>query len=87
MGAVIGIIARKMLKFSKRRMLIDKESTMVALYIALALLTAGVAILAGTDDIVASFACGVAFAWDGYFSEAIEVTNFSAILSHLVNSQ
>ncbi|PLW11033.1 hypothetical protein PCANC_20502 [Puccinia coronata f. sp. avenae] len=86
MGAVIGIIARKMLKFSKRRMLIDKESTMVALYIALALLTAGVAILAGTDDIVASFACGVAFAWDGYFSEAIEVTNFSAILSHLVNN-
>lgn len=87
MGIVIGILARIGLKFSKRHSLIDKGSTMVALYIALALMTAGVSILAGTDDIMAAFACGTAFAWDGWFSEAIEDSNFSAILSQLVNSQ
>ncbi|KAA1096018.1 Superoxide dismutase [Mn], mitochondrial [Puccinia graminis f. sp. tritici] len=85
MGAVAGIIARETLKFSKRKELIDKES-MVAMYIALALMTAGVAILAGADDIMAAFACGTAFAWDHWFSEEIEASNFSQILSHLVNT-
>ena len=87
MGIVIGILARKGLKFSKRHSPIDKGFTMVALYIALALMTAGVSNPAGTDKIMASFACGTAFAWDGWFSEAIEDSNFSAILSQLVNSQ
>lgn len=85
MGSVAGIIARKTIKFSKQNLLIDKES-MVSMYIALALLATGVSILAGTDDIVASFACGVAFAWDGSLSEEIEHSNFSEILSHLVNA-
>jgi len=86
MGIVIGILARKGLKFSKRHSPIDKGFTMVALYIALALMTAGVSNPAGTDKIMASFACGTAFAWDGWFSEAIEDSNFSAILSQLVNT-
>ncbi|WAQ87901.1 hypothetical protein PtA15_9A25 [Puccinia triticina] len=85
MGVVTGMIARHTLKFCKRKELIDKES-MVAMYITLALLTAGVCILAGTDDIVAAFACGTAFAWDHSFSEEIEASNFSQILSHLVNT-
>lgn len=64
-GAVIGIIARKLLKFSKRRKLIDRES-MVALYVSLAFLVTGLTTLTGSDDLLAAFACGTAFAWDDW---------------------
>ncbi|KAH9456804.1 hypothetical protein Pst134EA_020714 [Puccinia striiformis f. sp. tritici] len=85
MGVVTGIIARKTLQFAKERSMIDKES-MVAMYITLALLTAAVSILAGTDDIVAAFACGTAFGWDQWCHDDIHASNFSQILSHLVNT-
>lgn len=64
-GSVIGVIARKILKFSKRRELIDRES-MVAMYVALSLLTTGLTTLAGSDDLLAAFCCGTAFAWDDW---------------------
>jgi len=54
-----------MLKFSKRRELIDRES-MVAMYVALSLLVTGLTTLAGSDDLLAAFACGTAFAWDDW---------------------
>lgn len=69
-GIFIGIAARKTLKFSKRRSLIDRES-MVAMYISLAIFTTAVTTLAGSDDLLAAFACGAAFAWDDWFSESI----------------
>lgn len=69
-GAITGIIARKVMKFSKRHSLIDRES-MVAMYVALALFVTGVTTLAGSDDLLAAFACGTAFAWDDWFSESI----------------
>ena len=47
-GAVVGIAARKLLKFSKRRRLIDRES-MVAMYVALSLFVTGGTALAGSD--------------------------------------
>lgn len=84
MGAVIGILARKTLKFCKRRSYIDRES-MVAMYVALALLTTGVTTLAGSDDLLAAFACGTAFAWDDWFTESIEASNFSSIIDLLIN--
>ncbi|PLW39975.1 hypothetical protein PCASD_06824 [Puccinia coronata f. sp. avenae] len=83
-GVAIGILARKTLKFCKRRSMIDKES-MVAMYVALALLTTGVTALAGSDDLLAAFACGAAFAWDDWFTESIETSNFSSILDLLIN--
>ncbi|EFP91616.2 uncharacterized protein PGTG_17670 [Puccinia graminis f. sp. tritici CRL 75-36-700-3] len=85
MGAVAGILVREGLKFSEKHGLIDTES-MVPIYISLALLTAGVCVLAGTEDIIAAFACGTAFGWDGYFSEEFKASNFSGIISHLVNT-
>ena len=69
-GSLTGIVARKVLKFAKRRALIDRES-MVAMYVSLALFTTAVTTLAGSDDLLAAFACGVAFAWDDWFSESI----------------
>lgn len=84
-GAVVGIVARKLLKFSKRRELIDRES-MVAMYVALSLLVTGLTTLAGSDDLLAAFACGTAFAWDDWFTESIEESNFSSTIDLLANS-
>lgn len=84
MGAAVGILARKLLKFSKRRELIDRES-MVAMYVALALLVTGLTTLAGSDDLLAAFACGTAFAWDDWFTESIEESNFSSTVDLLAN--
>jgi len=39
---------------------------MVAMYVALALLVTGLTTLAGSDDLLAAFACGTAFAWDDW---------------------
>ncbi|KAM0751845.1 hypothetical protein T439DRAFT_220492 [Meredithblackwellia eburnea MCA 4105] len=83
-GAMVGIIARKLLKFSKRRELIDRES-MVAMYVSLALFVTGVTTLAGSDDLLAAFACGTAFAWDDWFTESIEESNFSSTVDLLAN--
>ncbi|GAA6037492.1 hypothetical protein JCM8097_008215 [Rhodosporidiobolus ruineniae] len=83
-GAVVGVAARKILKFSKRRELIDRES-MVAMYVALALLVTGLTTLAGSDDLLAAFACGTAFAWDDWFTESIEESNFSSTIDLLAN--
>ncbi|SCZ98440.1 BZ3500_MvSof-1268-A1-R1_Chr3-2g06371 [Microbotryum saponariae] len=83
-GAAVGIAARKLLKFSKRRELIDRES-MVAMYVALALLVTGLTTLAGSDDLLAAFACGTAFAWDDWFTESIEESNFSSTIDLLAN--
>ncbi|CAH7683973.1 Sodium/hydrogen exchanger family-domain-containing protein [Phakopsora pachyrhizi] len=83
-GTVIGVAARKTLKFCKRRSMIDRES-MVAMYVALALLTTGLTTLAGSDDLLAAFACGAAFAWDDWFTESIEASNFSSIIDLLIN--
>ncbi|GAA5872541.1 hypothetical protein JCM1840_004833 [Sporobolomyces johnsonii] len=83
-GAAVGIVARKVLKFSKRRELIDRES-MVAMYVALALLVTGLTTLAGSDDLLAAFCCGTAFAWDDWFTESIEESNFSSTIDLLAN--
>lgn len=74
-GAGVGIAARKVLKFSKRRSLIDRES-MVAMYVSLAIFTTAVTTLAGSDDLLAAFACGAAFAWDDWFSESIGASTY-----------
>ncbi|GAA5973897.1 hypothetical protein JCM11641_001205 [Rhodosporidiobolus odoratus] len=83
-GAAVGVAARKILKFAKRRELIDRES-MVAMYVALALLVTGLTTLAGSDDLLAAFACGTAFAWDDWFTESIEESNFSSTIDLLAN--
>ncbi|KWU45517.1 Sodium/hydrogen exchanger, partial [Rhodotorula sp. JG-1b] len=84
-GGLVGVIARKVLKFSKRRELIDRES-MVAMYVALSLLVTALTTLAGSDDLLAAFACGTAFAWDDWFTESIEESNFSSTIDLLANS-
>jgi NhaP-type Na+/H+ or K+/H+ antiporter len=73
------------MKFCERKDLIDRQSY-VAQYISLALLTVGTTTLLGPDDLLASFACGTAFAWDGFFNKQTEASVFSSVIDLLLNT-
>lgn len=83
-GSLIGIGFRHLMKFCERKELIDRQSY-VAQYVSLALLTIGVCTLLGSDDLLAAFACGVAFAWDGFFNRQTEESVFSSVIDLLFN--
>ncbi|KAH0586780.1 hypothetical protein H2248_005630 [Termitomyces sp. 'cryptogamus'] len=83
-GAVLGFAFRHLMKFCQRHNLIDRHSY-VAQYISLAMLTMGVTILLGSDDLLAAFSCGTAFAWDGFFNRQTEESNFSSVIDLLFN--
>ena len=72
------------MKFCERRELIDRHSY-VAQYVSLAMFTIGVCTLLGTDDLLAAFACGTAFAWDGFFNRQTEESSFSSVIDLLFN--
>lgn len=84
LGALIGWAARKLMRFSERHRLVDRES-FVAQYVSLAIASMGVNVLLGSDDLLAAFACGSAFAWDGWFTRQTEDSNFSSIVDLLFN--
>ncbi|THH29119.1 hypothetical protein EUX98_g5069 [Antrodiella citrinella] len=84
MGALIGFGFRHLMKFCERKDLIDRQSY-VAQYVSLALLTIGVTSLLGSDDLLAAFACGTAFAWDGFFNKQTEASVFSSVIDLLFN--
>lgn len=83
-GAVIGFGFRHLMKFGERHDLIDRHSY-VAQYVSLALFTLGVTVLLGSDDLLATFACGTAFAWDGFFNRQTEESVFSSVIDLLFN--
>ncbi|KAF8627673.1 hypothetical protein AX15_004310 [Amanita polypyramis BW_CC] len=87
-GTVIGVLLgfgfRHLMKFCQRHDLIDRHSY-VAQYVSLAMLTIGVCTLLGADDLLASFACGTAFAWDGFFKRQTEESVFSSVIDLLFN--
>ncbi|KAJ7133332.1 Sodium/hydrogen exchanger family-domain-containing protein [Mycena epipterygia] len=83
-GSLIGFSFRHMMKFSERRSLIDRHSY-VAQYVSLALLTIGITTLLGSDDLLSAFACGAAFAWDGFFNRQTEESVFSSVIDLLFN--
>lgn len=45
----------------------------------------GVNVLIGSDDLLAAFACGTAFAWDGWFQKQTADSNFSSIVDLVFN--
>lgn len=49
------------------------------------MLTTGISTLLGCDDLLSAFACGCAFAWDGYFNKATEDAVFSNVIDLLFN--
>ena len=72
------------MKFCQRHDLIDRHSY-VAQYVSLAVLTIGVCTLLGSDDLLAAFCCGTAFAWDGFFNKQTEESVFSSVIDTLFN--
>ncbi|WFC99171.1 hypothetical protein MYAM1_001915 [Malassezia yamatoensis] len=84
LGAVMGYLARRLIRFSERKKLVDRES-FVAQYISLAMASMGANVLLGSDDLLAAFACGSAFAWDGWFQKQTEDSNFGNIVDLLFN--
>ncbi|KAG8690128.1 hypothetical protein FRC09_012131, partial [Ceratobasidium sp. 395] len=83
-GAVLGFGFRHLMRFCERRDLIDRQSY-VAQYVSLAILTIGATTLLGSDDLLAAFACGTAFAWDGWFNRQTEESMFSNVIDLLFN--
>ncbi|KIL66850.1 hypothetical protein M378DRAFT_352484 [Amanita muscaria Koide BX008] len=83
-GSLIGYAFRHLMIFCQRRDLIDRHSY-VAQYVSLAMLTIGVCTLLGADDLLAAFACGTTFAWDGFFNRQTEEAVFSSVIDLLFN--
>ncbi|KAG6856428.1 hypothetical protein H0H87_004554 [Tephrocybe sp. NHM501043] len=83
-GAALGFGFRHLMKFCQRHNLIDRQSY-VAQYLSLAMLTIGVTVLVGSDDLLAAFSCGTAFAWDGFFNRQTEEAVFSSVIDLLFN--
>ena len=82
---MLGFGFRHLMKFCEKKDLIDRQSY-VAQYISLALLTVGTTSLLGSDDILACFVCGIAFAWDGFFNKQTEASVFSSVIDLLLNT-
>lgn len=72
------------MKFCERNDLIDRQSY-VAQYVSLAMFTIGVTTMLGSDDLLAAFSCGTAFAWDGFFNSQTEQSVFSSVIDLLFN--
>ncbi|EJT49251.1 Na+/H+ exchanger AnNHA1 [Trichosporon asahii var. asahii CBS 2479] len=83
-GTLLGWSVRKVMQFSERKKIIDRQS-FVAQYVSLAILSIGICTLLGSDDLLAAFACGTAFAWDGAFNKATEDSMFSNVIDLLFN--
>ncbi|KAI0696015.1 Sodium/hydrogen exchanger family-domain-containing protein [Cytidiella melzeri] len=83
-GAVLGVAFRYLMRFCEKKDLIDRQSY-VAQYVSLAMLTIGSCSLLGTDDLLAAFSCGAAFAWDGFFNKQTEQSVFSSVIDLLFN--
>ncbi|KAF9070315.1 Sodium/hydrogen exchanger family-domain-containing protein [Rhodocollybia butyracea] len=83
-GSCLGFGFRHLMKFCERHNLIDRHSY-IAQYISLALCTIGVTTLLGSDDLLSTFACGTAFAWDGFFNRQTEESVFSSVIDLLFN--
>lgn len=83
-GALLGFGFRHLMKLCERKDLIDRQSY-VAQYVALSLLTIGTCSMLGSDDLLAAFSCGTAFAWDGFFNKQTEEAVFSSVIDLLFN--
>ena len=83
-GGLLGFGFRHLMKFCEKKDLIDRQSY-VAQYVSLAMLTIGATTLLGSDDLLAAFCCGTAFAWDGFFHKQTEESVFSSVIDLLFN--
>lgn len=64
-GAVVGYLARVLLKWARERKYVDRESFLV-FAVSLALFIVGTCGMVGTDDVLACFIAGNVFTWDDW---------------------
>ncbi|GAA5968092.1 hypothetical protein JCM11641_003727 [Rhodosporidiobolus odoratus] len=85
-GATIGWVARKTLKFAHGRRYIDHPS-FLAYGVGLALFTLGVVGVLGSDDVLACFVAGNSLTWrDFYRIEASEEDTFQDVIDSLLDT-
>lgn len=84
-GAVIGYCGRHLIKFAEKHNLIDRES-FLCYYFCMAIFSAGVGTVTGTDDLLVAFAAGAAFSWDGWFARKTEESHVSNVIDVLLNT-
>ncbi|KAF9478628.1 hypothetical protein BDN70DRAFT_921783 [Pholiota conissans] len=84
MGAIIGLMFSHLMKYSRKRGYINRESY-VAQYLALAVFITGFVSLVGSDDLLAAFAAGSAISWDGEFNTHTEGESFASVIELLLN--
>lgn len=84
LGAFIGYVGRRGIKFAEQKNIIDRES-FLAFYVVLAFTCAGFGSILGVDDLLVSFAAGTAFSWDGWFSTKTHESNVSTVIDLLLN--
>ncbi|KAJ1659870.1 Na+/H+ antiporter [Dispira simplex] len=83
-GAVVGYSARKLLYLAESHCLIDKES-FLSYSIALTLFLLGVVGLIASDDLLAVFTAGTAFAWDDWFHKETKEAHLQEVIDMLFN--
>jgi len=85
LGAAIGFIARKTLKYAEKNGHIDHDN-FLAYGVGLAFFTLGVVGMIGSDDILCCFVVGNAFTWDDWFRVQTEDTAFQDVIDTLLNT-
>lgn len=84
LGVAIGFLLRKLIYYSERWKLIDRQS-FLAFFVFLAFICAGFGSILGIDDLLCSFAAGAAFGWNGEFARKTEESHVSTVIDLLLN--
>ncbi|KAI9480310.1 MAG: Sodium/hydrogen exchanger family-domain-containing protein [Benjaminiella poitrasii] len=83
-GVIVGYIARRLLYYSEKHHLIDKQS-FLAFAVALALFLMSMTGFSGSDDLLACFAAGNAISWDEWFKKETEEAHFQEVIDMMLN--
>lgn len=84
-GAVVGYVSSKLMKLCRRMQYVEHES-FFAFPILISILLIGTCGMAGSNDILASFAAGNALSWDGWFRERTAQDSFATTLELFMNT-
>ncbi|KAF2267454.1 Na/H antiporter [Lojkania enalia] len=83
-GAAVGLMAKGGLRWAKKKDLVDKESfSLFAIGLALSII--GIVGAVDSDDVLACFIAGCAFAWDDWFCRHIEGDSLHSTIDMLLN--
>jgi NhaP-type Na+/H+ or K+/H+ antiporter len=83
-GAVVGYLAKVLLRWAERNNYVDRESFLV-FAVSLALFVLGTCGLVGTDDILACFIAGNTFTWDDWFRLETQDDSLQPTIDMLLN--